>query len=72
MTSAYPLPPELAGHPYFQYRNNVLYAEDVPLDHLAHGLGTPLYVYSRAALKAGLETYHSSFGQSPVLVCYGM
>ncbi|WAI84304.1 MULTISPECIES: diaminopimelate decarboxylase [Achromobacter] len=72
MTSAFPLPPPLAGHPYFQYRNNVLYAEDVPLDHLAHGLGTPLYVYSRAALKAAWETYHSAIGQRPVLVCYGM
>ena len=72
MTAAFPTPPELAGHPYFQYRNNVLYAEDVPLDHLAHGLGTPLYVYSRAALKGAWETYRSAIGQRPVLVCYGM
>ncbi|CAB3669460.1 diaminopimelate decarboxylase [Achromobacter pestifer] len=72
MTSTYPVQPELAGHPYFQYRNNVLYAEDVPLDHLAHGLGTPLYVYSRAALKAAWETYRSAVGRRPVLVCYGM
>lgn len=72
MTTAFPVPPELAGHPYFQYRNNVLYAEDVPLDHLAHGLGTPLYVYSRAALKAAWETYRNAIGPLPVLVCYGM
>lgn len=72
MTTAFPVPPELAGHPYFQYRNNVLYAEDLPLDHLAHGLGTPLYVYSRAALKAAWETYRSAIGPLPVLVCYGM
>lgn len=72
MTAAFPTPPELAGHPYFQYRNNVLYAEDVPLDHLAHGLGTPLYIYSRAALKGAWETYRSAIGQRPVLVCYGM
>ncbi|MFY4258547.1 diaminopimelate decarboxylase [Achromobacter xylosoxidans] len=72
MTAAFPVPPELAGHPYFQYRNNVLYAEDVPLDHLAGQLGTPLYVYSRAALRAAWDTYHSAVGQRPVLVCYGM
>lgn len=72
MTAAFPVPPELAGHPYFQYRNNVLYAEDVPLDHLAGQLGTPLYVYSRAALRAALDTYRSAVGQRPVLVCYGM
>ena len=72
MTAAFPVPPELAGHPFFQYRNNVLYAEDVPLDHLAEKLGTPLYVYSRAALKAAWETYRSAVGQRPVQVCYGM
>ena len=72
MTTAFPVPPELAGHPYFQYRNNVLYAEDVPLDHLAGKLGTPLYVYSRAALRAAWNTYHSAIGQRPVQICYGM
>ncbi|SSW62158.1 diaminopimelate decarboxylase [Achromobacter agilis] len=72
MTSRFPAQPELAGHPYFQFRNNVLYAEDVPLSHLAERLGTPLYVYSRAALKAAWESYRSAVGQRPVLVCYGM
>lgn len=72
MTARFPAQPELAGHPYFQFRNNVLYAEDVPLDHLAERLGTPLYVYSRAALKAAWQAYHSAVGQRPVLVCYGM
>ena len=72
MTTAFPVPPELAGHPFFQYRNNVLYAEDVPLDHLAGKLGTPLYVYSRAALRAAWNTYHSAIGQRPVQICYGM
>ncbi len=72
MTPPFPTPPELAGHPYFQYRNNALYAEDVPLDHLAERLGTPLYVYSRAALKAAWQSYCSAIGQRPVLVCYGM
>lgn len=72
MTAPFPALPELAGQPYFQYRNNVLYAEDVPLDHLAGQLGTPLYVYSRAALKAAWGSYRSAIGQRPVLVCYGM
>ncbi len=72
MTSRFPAQPELAGHPYFQFRNNVLYAEDVPLDHLAEKLGTPLYVYSRAALRAAWESYRNAVGEHPVLVCYGM
>ena len=72
MTSRFPAQPELAGHPSFQFRNNVLYAEDVPLDHLAEKLGTPLYVYSRAALRAAWESYRNAVGEHPVLVCYGM
>ena len=68
MTAAFPVPPELAGHPYFQYRNNVLYAEDVPLDHLAERLGTPLYVYSRAALKAAWEAGDKDKAKSMSLI----
>ncbi|KAG4080841.1 hypothetical protein HA402_010012 [Bradysia odoriphaga] len=64
--------PALTGHPYFGYQNNVLHAENVPLDKLAAELGTPLYVYSRAALQGAWQNYSQAIGQRPVLVCYGM
>ncbi|MDQ8030579.1 diaminopimelate decarboxylase [Bordetella genomosp. 1] len=64
--------PELAGHPHFHYANGVLHAEGVSLAHLAQELGTPLYVYSRAALKAAWDNYRDAIGDRPVLVCYGM
>ena len=64
--------PDLAGSPYFRYQNGVLHAEDVPLDSLAAQLGTPLYVYSRAALRSAWETYRDAIGERPVLVCFGM
>lgn len=63
---------ELTGHPHFHYREGVLHAEGVPLDKLVAGLGTPLYVYSRAALGAALEAYQQAIGNRAVLVCYGM
>jgi diaminopimelate decarboxylase len=63
---------ELIGHPHFHYREGVLHAEGVPLDKLAAELGTPLYVYSRAALGAALDRYQQAIGDRPVLVCYGM
>lgn len=65
-------PAELIGHPHFHYREGVLHAEGVPLDKLAAELGTPLYVYSRAALGAALDRYQQAIGSRPVLVCYGM
>lgn len=36
---------------HFQYRDGVLYAEDVPLSRIAAEVGTPVYVYSRATLE---------------------
>jgi len=62
----------LAGHPHFHYRQGVLHAEDVALDVLARELGTPLYVYSRSALRAAWETYRAAIGSRNTLVCYGM
>jgi len=35
---------------HFQYKNGILHAEDVPLDHLAEEVGTPFYCYSTATL----------------------
>ncbi|MGU9990876.1 diaminopimelate decarboxylase [Bordetella avium] len=64
--------PQLAGHPHFHYKHGVLHAEDVALDILAAKLGTPLYVYSRAALRAAYDSYRLAIGERPVLVCYGM
>lgn len=64
--------PQLAGHPHFHYKHGVLHAEGVALDILAAKLGTPLYVYSRAALRAAYDSYRQAIGDRPVLVCYGM
>lgn len=64
--------PGLAGHPHFQYKNGILHAENVPLDKLASQLGTPLYVYSRAALAQAWGAYRDAIGERPVLVCFGM
>lgn len=41
----------------FQYINDALHAEDVPLTTLAEQFGTPLYVYSRAALTSAYQAY---------------
>lgn len=60
------------GHPHFHYKNGVLHAENVSLDSLASELGTPLYVYSRAALGQAWRSYRDAIGDRPVLVCFGM
>lgn len=64
-----PLP---AGSPHFHYRKGELFAEDVSLAMLAEHLGTPLYVYSRAALASAWASYQEAIGTHRVLVCFGM
>jgi diaminopimelate decarboxylase len=61
-----------AGSPFFSYRNGALYAEGVSLAELGRALGTPLYVYSKAALAAAWSSYQEAIGAHRVLVCYGM
>lgn len=64
-----PLP---AGTPFFNFRNDQLYAEDVCLLELAKQHGTPLYVYSRAAIGHAWQSYVEAIGSHRVLVCFGM
>jgi len=60
------------GYPHFHYQDGALHAEGVSLDTLAAQFGTPLYVYSRAALGQAWRSYHEAIGDRSVLVCYGM
>ncbi len=71
MTASLSLPTPV-GSPHFAYKNGVLHAEDVSVAELAQRLGTPLYIYSRAALQAAYGAYQQGIGSRDVLVCYGM
>ncbi|MGJ0517214.1 MAG: diaminopimelate decarboxylase [Methylomicrobium sp.] len=57
---------------YFNYRNDELYAEDVPVEQLVKQYGTPCYVYSRATLERHWRAFDSAFGGQPHLVCYAV
>lgn len=58
--------------PRFQFQNGVLHAEDVSLAQLAKEYGTPLYVYSRAALNDAWSGYARALEGRKALVCFGM
>ena len=57
---------------FFQYKNNKLYAEDIPVQQLAEQFGTPLYVYSRATLERHWHAFDSALGKHPHLICYAV
>lgn len=58
--------------PRFQFQNGTLHAEDVSLAQLAKEYGTPLYVYSRAALHDAWDAYAQALEGHKALVCFGM
>lgn len=58
--------------PFFSYRNGRLHAEGCDLVDLAERHGTPLYVYSRAALQAAYGAYLDGIGSRKAMVCFGM
>ncbi|MCM5678571.1 diaminopimelate decarboxylase [Schlegelella sp. S2-27] len=62
----------LPGSPFLAYRGKELFLEDCSLDELAQRFGTPLYVYSQAAMLAALAPYQRGLAGRPHLVCYAM
>ncbi|MCS7026626.1 MAG: diaminopimelate decarboxylase [Bryobacteraceae bacterium] len=56
----------------WEYRNNLLYLEDVALDEVAERVGTPCYVYSSQAILSRYEAYDRSFGEVPHRICYAV
>lgn len=62
---------------YFEYRGDTLYVEGLPLDQITNQVGTPTYVYSRAALTQNFRAYADACrahgrGESGALVCYSV
>jgi len=62
---------ELAGGGFVR-RDGVLFCEGVPMAELAARFGTPLYVYSRAAITAAYAGYADALRGRRTLVCYAM
>ncbi|WP_049356203.1 diaminopimelate decarboxylase [Haemophilus parainfluenzae] len=57
---------------FFQYKNEQLYVEDLPVKQLAEEFDTPLYIYSRATLERHWHAFDSALGEHPHLICYAV
>ncbi len=62
----------LPGAPFLHRQGSELWLEDVRLAELAAAHGTPLYVYSRGAMRAALVPYQKALAGRPHLICYAM
>ncbi len=56
----------------FDYKDGVLYCEDVSVDEIAQRFGTPLYVYSRDTLIDHFARFAKAFEAIDPLVCFSV
>ncbi len=64
--------PTVPGAPHIAYRNQQLCVEQVPLSELARRHGTPLFVYSEAAILDALAAYQRPLAGRDARICYAM
>ncbi|WP_330927150.1 diaminopimelate decarboxylase [Candidatus Sororendozoicomonas aggregata] len=57
---------------WFSYINGELMAERLSVSAIAEQFDTPLYLYSKAGLQAGLEAYQQPLKHYPHLICYAV
>ena len=62
----------LPGQPFIAYQGDQLHVEGVRLIDLAREHGTPLFVYSKAAMLSALAAYQRGFAGRQARICYAM
>jgi diaminopimelate decarboxylase len=62
----------LPGAPALRYEGNALWIEDVRVEDVAREHGTPLFIYSRAAMLAALSAYQRGFAGRKARVFYAL
>ena len=65
-------PNALPGQPHIAYSANQLMLEGLSLSTLAREFGTPLFVYSKAAMLSALAAYQRGFAGRQAQICYAM
>jgi len=46
---------------HFEYQNDGLHCEHVPVAHIARSVGTPFYLYSQATLERHFSAFERAF-----------
>jgi len=57
---------------HFQYKNNELHCEEVPVSRIAKEIGTPFYLYSHATLRQHFRAFDGAFSDVAHLTCFSM
>src|SRR5947208_13478410 len=67
-----PIPGLIRVNEFFPYRGGELYAEEVPVEHIAAEVGTPFYLYSAGTLAALYHGFAAAFAPARPLICYAV
>jgi diaminopimelate decarboxylase len=65
-------PSVLPGQPHIAWHDHELRVEGLAVQALAERFGTPLFIYSKAAMLSALDAYRRGFSGRQVQVCYAM
>jgi diaminopimelate decarboxylase len=57
---------------FFTYKDEQLFAEDVPVADIARAHGTPLYIYSRATIERHWHAFNNAVSKHDHLICYAV
>lgn len=57
---------------HFQYKNDELYCEQVPIAHIADQVGTPFYLYSHATITRHYRVFDEAFNGLGHLTCFSV
>ncbi len=57
---------------HFSYKDGQLWCDGVPVTALAQKFGTPLYVYSEAAIRENARRLRDAFAEVKPLICYAV
>lgn len=57
---------------HFQYTDNELWCERVPVSDIAREVGTPFYLYSHATLRQHFKAFEDAFADMKHLTCFSM
>jgi diaminopimelate decarboxylase len=57
---------------HFQYKDEELHCEEVPISVIAREVGTPTYIYSHATLTRHFRAFNDAFRDIPHITCFSM
>jgi len=57
---------------HFEYRNNELYCEEIPITEIVRAVGSPFYLYSDATIRQHFRAFDGAFNDINHLTCFSM